>query len=281
LKRIFAFALALMVAILLPIRAQAGEGQAEGSLGSRDRSVRVAINGEEYKGRAFIKNSLTYVGIREFSMHMGAKAVNWNSGTKTATVTSDALVITAKSKSSYITANERYLWAGEIIIEKGTMYVPIRPIAKAFGCNVSWDAKAFKATLSKGSPLEGGKSFYNENDLYWLSRIIHAESEGEPLLGKVAVGCVVLNRVKNKNYPNTIHGVIFDKTNGVQFTPAATGSIHCTPSEESVIAAKLCLDGAVVSDKILFFINEAIASNSWVSDNRPYVMTIGNHKFYA
>lgn len=273
--------MALMIVMLIPIRAAAGEGQAEKSADPRSRSVIVAINGDEYKGRAFIRNSLTYVGIREFSMHMGAKAVNWDSGTKTATVTADGLSITASSKSSYITANGRYLWTGEIIIEKGTMYVPLRPIARAFGCNVGWDAAAFKAVLTKGSPLQSGQSFYNENDLYWLSRIIHAESEGEPLLGKVAVGCVVLNRVKSKNYPNTIYGVIFDKSNGVQFTPAATGSINCSPSEESIIAAKLCLDGAVISDKIMFFINEAIASNSWVSDNRPYVMTIGNHKFYA
>jgi len=265
---------------IAPAGAKAAQTPSEQALGQR--SVNVYVNGSKYTGKAFLNNSVTYVGIREFSMLMGVSAVSWDSKTKTATVKSDELVLSAKNQSLYIKANDRYLWAGSgIIILNGTMYVPIRTLAKAFGCEVRWDPKSFCAFVVGGGKLENGQSFYNSDELYWLARIIHAEAQGEPLLGKVCVGNVVLNRVKSDLFPGTIYGVIFDRKNGVQFTPVASGTIHCTPSEESIIAAKLCLDGANVSDKVLFFVNEALAQSSWVSDNRAFVMTVGNHKFYA
>jgi len=249
---------------------------------SGERSVRVTVNGERYGGRAFIVGSVTYVGFREFSMFMGAAEVTWNSQKKTAAARSDRLSVSAKSNDLYITANGRYLWASsKVMIKNGTMFVPLRTIAKAFGCSVSWNAGEFAAYLNGGGPITQGSSFYNSDSVYWLSRIIHAEAAGESLLGKVAVGSVVLNRVRSKEYPNTIYGVIFDRKNGVQFTPAANGAVYCTPSEESIIAAKLCLDGATISDKALFFLNEKIAESSWVSDNRKFLIAVGNHKFYA
>lgn len=256
------------------------EGIAQRSAG--ERSVTVYINNSKYMGRAFISKSVTYVGIREFSMAMGASSVSWNSATKTASLLSDSLSVSAKSNDLYIVANDRYLWAQSgIIIKSGTMYVPLRTIAKAFGCSVSWDSNTFSATVSGKGAIENGASYYNADDLYWLSRIIHAEAKGEPLLGKVAVGTVVLNRVKSSLFPNSVYNVIFDKKNGVQFTPTANGTIYNTPSAESIIAAKLCLDGASISDRALFFVNEALAQSSWVSDNRQFIVTVGNHKFYA
>lgn len=122
---------------------------------------------------------------------------------------------------------------------------------------------------------------YDSTDLFWLSRIIYAEAGTEPLDGKLAVGSVVMNRVASESYPDTIYGVIFDRKFGVQFTPAATGSVYKSPDRESVLAAKMCLGGYSVSDDILFFLNEAIATGTWMQDNRDFVMTIGNHDFYS
>jgi len=278
--------LALCLGFTVSIKANDG-GQAVGAVGyamerAGERNVSVYVNGQRYGGRAFLSGSVTYVGIREFSMHMGVSSVSWNSERKTATVKSDSLSLSARNANLYITANGRYLWAGSgVIIRNGTMYVPLRTLAKAFGCSVSWNAADFSASVTGGGAIVSGDGFYNSESLYWLSRIIHAEASGESLLGKVAVGTVVLNRVASPEFPNSIHGVIFDKKNGVQFTPVANGAINCTPSEESVIAAKLCLDGASISDKALFFINEALAQSSWVSDNRPFLIAVGNHKFYA
>ena len=115
---------------------------------------------------------------------------------------------------------------------------------------------------------------------YWLSRIIHAESGAEPFDGKIAVGNVVLNRVESKQYPNTIYGVIFDRRYGTQFSPVSYGTIYNTPSAESIIAAKICLEGYTLSEDILFFMNPRLATTNWIAQNRPYAFTIGRHDFY-
>ena len=122
---------------------------------------------------------------------------------------------------------------------------------------------------------------YDSNDLFWLSRIIYAEAGIEPFEGKLAVGSVVMNRVISEKYPDTVYGVIFDTKFGVQFTPAATGAIYNSPDEDSILAAKMCLGGYSVSDEILFFLNEAIATSTWMQDNCDFVMSIGNHDFYS
>lgn len=137
-------------------------------------------------------------------------------------------------------------------------------------------APTYKPTTEQQKPKT-----YTEQDLYWLSRIIHAESNGEPMLGKLAVGTVIMNRVKSPEFPNTVKGVIFDTKHGVQFTPVANNSIYNTPSSESVEAAKKVLEGYRISDKVLYFVNENISPNSWIAQNRDYVLTVGNHKFYA
>src|SRR5690606_23546038 len=78
---------------------------------------------------------------------------------------------------------------------------------------------------------------YTENyeDLYLLAQIIHAEAKGESYEGKLAVGNVIHNRVKSKQFPNSIRGVIFQKG---QFQPVMNGSIYNEPSKESIRAAR-------------------------------------------
>ncbi|TCQ00567.1 cell wall hydrolase [Serpentinicella alkaliphila] len=120
-----------------------------------------------------------------------------------------------------------------------------------------------------------------EDDIYWLSRIIHAEAQGEPYEGKVAVGNVVLNRVAHRDFPNTIRGVIYDKQYGyVQFSPVLDGSINNTPNEESRRAAIDALDGYRPVGTALYFLNPRKATNFWIVHNRRYFMTIGDHDFY-
>ena len=262
---------------------QPQEGQAAVLEEEEKTQTQVCVDGAEYPGTVFLENDTTYVGIREFSLYMGAHSVDWDAQARQAVIVSDNLTITAQSEGKYLTANGRCLWVQDGILNRnGTIFVPIRVIAKAFDCSVSWDAEERTVYLASGSgAITCGAAYYEEEDLLWLSRIIHSEAGLEPLEGKIAVGNVVLNRVGSDQFPNTIYDVIFDMSAGVQFSPAASGTIYCTPNEESILAAKLCLDGACVSDDVFFFVNEAIAENTWVSDNRPYVMTIGNHTFFA
>jgi len=116
-----------------------------------------------------------------------------------------------------------------------------------------------------------------EDDLYWLSRIISAEAKGESAEGQIAVGNVILNRMKSDEFPNTLKGVIFQKN---QFSPVSNGSIYNEPTEETLKLAQRVLDGErVVPADVLFFYNPAIvSSDSWVW-SREIVYSIGNHNF--
>ena len=122
---------------------------------------------------------------------------------------------------------------------------------------------------------------YSSEDLVWLSAIINAEARGEPLEGKLAVGTVVMNRLESDMYPDSVKDVILDCRYGVQFAPVANGSIYLSPTDESIIAAKLCLDGFRTHPDILFFYNPAISESTYFKENRTYEFTIGNHEFYS
>jgi N-acetylmuramoyl-L-alanine amidase len=158
----------------------------------------------------------------------------------------------------------------------------MRNAAKTLGISATYDATAKTVSLSGSyTPPVAGSLWYSDDAVYWLSRIISAESRGEPLLGQIAVGCVVLNRVRSSAYPNTIWGVIFDRKNGTQFSPVANGTIYQTPTALSVIAAKICLEGYSVSSDAIFFFEPTASTSSWIEQNRPYLFTIGRHKFYG
>jgi len=119
------------------------------------------------------------------------------------------------------------------------------------------------------------------DDVYWLSRIIHAEAGAEPYQGKVAVGNVVLNRVKSKDFPNTIYNVIFEYYKNIpQFSPVADGTIYNKPSNESIKAANEALNGARPVGNATYFFNPNKAAGTWIVNNKSYVTRIGGHVFY-
>lgn len=117
-----------------------------------------------------------------------------------------------------------------------------------------------------------------DNDLYQLARIVHAEAEGEPFLGKVAVGAVIVNRTKTPNFPKTVKEVIFQPG---QFTPVANGRLESIKiiDIDSIEAAKLALDGVDPTGGALFFYNPSkVSYNSWIR-GREIIYLIGNHVF--
>ncbi len=191
--------------------------------------------------------------------------------------------INAREGDCYISAEGRYLGASRSIVVSGMLYVPIRSLAKVYSTDVKWDDSTRSVDLYSegGDTFAHGDDYYNSDEIYWLSRIINAEALGEPLEGKILVGNVILNRVQSSDFPNTIYGVIFDREHGVQFTPTANGSVYNTPTEESILAAKLCLDSYYISRSALYFLNPSIATNFWVPNNRPYLTTVGSHDFYS
>lgn len=244
----------------------------------------VYLDGEEiHRGECVIVDSVTYVPLRKFCSLFADCSFSWNGKTQTATVTANGLTMTVQQGAAYITSNGHFYYTvGKVLNRNGSLYVPIRPLARTFNVALTWNAARRCVELSTKDRLTPFVAWaaYNEDDVYWLSRIISAESRGEPLEGQIAVGNVVLNRVRSSAYPNTIYGVIFDRKHGTQFSPVSFGTIYNPPAASSVIAAKICLEGYTLSKDILFFMNPRLATSSWISKNRPYAFTIGSHDFY-
>ena len=241
-----------------------------------------------YQGRQILAeesaiiDSVTYVPVRAFSEYMGADSVSWNAKSRTATVKKGGISLNIADGANYIEASGRIIYSSTGVKNiNDRLFVPIRPLAAALSRDVEWNGATRSVLLSESaSAFVSGDRFYNDTDLYWLSRIISAEAKGEPLEGQIAVGNVVLNRVRRSDYPNTIYGVIFDRKHGTQFSPVSFGTIYQKPTESAVIAAKICLEGYSISDKAIFFVNPRLATNNWIQKNRPYAFTIGNHDFY-
>jgi len=195
-------------------------------------------------------------------------------------VTAD-LSLTACAGNGYVVANGRYLYAGDGLTQiNGRVAAPVRLLAQVYNLDVGYDAESGLILLSHQEGAEpylaDGGAVYDGDALYWLSRIIYAESGNQPLEGKIAVGNVVMNRVNDPRFPNTVYDVIFQKN---QFSPAASGAIYREPNEESVVAAMLVLDGAQVTPTALFF-NGVRLTRSYAARTRTYVTTIGDHAFY-
>ncbi len=227
---------------------------------------------------------LVYVELEGFCQAAGGQARVTERGNAVTVELSDLSVI-AQAGQQYFSAAGRYYFCGvtgAVQSRYGKLYVPLEPLAELFSAAVEeGDCKIIVRTAEQTqSPTAIGTQRQDEA-LYWLSRIISAEARGESLNGKIAVGNVVMNRVASDLFPDTIYGVIFDTLHGVQFSPVANGSVYDEPTEESVLAARLVLDGAEVTGEALYFENEAIAASSWVSRNREELFILGNHTFYA
>ncbi len=235
--------------------------------------------------RPFLYKGVTFVPVRFVSQAIGAENVYWEEETDTAVIQHETKTIRLSKgkKGGYV--NGRYVPVEEgIQLIDDRVFVPVRFISENLDCRVDWIYDTYTVNIVKAGVTVPaslvGKRSYTDDEIYWLSRIIHAESQGEPMRGKIAVGNVVLNRVKSKDYPNTIYGVIFDRKHGVQFSPVLNGTIYHRPFGDSIIAAKRALEGENVVGNSLFFLNPTISQSFWIVDNREYFMTIANHDFY-
>ena len=117
----------------------------------------------------------------------------------------------------------------------------------------------------------------NTSDIQLMARAINGEARGEPYEGQVAVGAVILNRVKSSQFPNTIAGVIYQAG---AFTAVADGQINVPIEEGSSVykAAKDAMNGWDPTGGCIYYFNPDTATNKWIW-SRPYVKTIGKHRF--
>ncbi|MBR0081674.1 MAG: spore cortex-lytic enzyme [Clostridia bacterium] len=135
-----------------------------------------------------------------------------------------------------------------------------------------------KTAAALGISLSGGSSTATANtdsEVYLLAQCIHGEARGEPYKGQVAVGAVILNRVRSSQFPNTIAGVIYQKG---AFSVVADGQINMDPGESALKAAKDALNGWDPTGGCLYYYNPKKTSNAWIL-SRPIVLRIGEHVF--
>jgi len=115
----------------------------------------------------------------------------------------------------------------------------------------------------------------NSSDTNLLARLIYGEARGEPYTGQVAVGAVVLNRVRSSKFPNTIAGVIYQSG---AFDVVSDGQINMAPNSTAIKAAKDAINGWDPSYGSIYYFNPSTATNKWIW-SRPHTVTIGKHRF--
>ena len=123
-----------------------------------------------------------------------------------------------------------------------------------------------------GGDLSGGTQ---SGDLYLLARVISAAARGEPYTGQVAVGAVVLNRVRHSSFPNSISGVIYQSG---AFSCLDDGQFDEPIAESAYRAAQDALNGSDPSGGAIYYFNPATATSKWIW-SRPLIVTIGKHRF--
>lgn len=242
--------------------------------------IYVGAGAESYSGRLIA--GTVYIPIRKFVEANTSARVSYNSSSKTLSVSGAGHSISVSDGAYVLYASDRPIFSmtPSVVLSDGNMYVPASTLAKAFGMRLSQSSSSSVYFSGTPSPLLSASKFYREDEVYWLARIINAESRGESLIGQIAVGNVVLNRVNSPLYPNTIWSVIFDKKYGVQFSPIIDGSIYNEPTYTATLAAKICLEGFSLSSDALFFLYPSASTSSWIPKNREYAFSIGKHDFY-
>lgn len=199
--------------------------------------------------------------------------LKYNNGSLTGSA--PGLIFAANVGKAYFMVNDRYLYAPHGVIEQdGIVFLPAAPLAEALGCTIQGSGAEQDLIFKQvAAPVVEGS--YDEESLYWLSRAIFSESGNQPMNGRIAVGTVILNRVANEAFPNTVKEVVFAPN---QFSPVAIGTIYRDPDEDSIVAAKLCFDGAREAGESLYF--NTTTMYSWADQSRKLVCTIGGHNFY-
>lgn len=142
----------------------------------------------------------------------------------------------------------------------------------ALGMNDSHNALSGSGSFPTNSQTQTN---VNSSDLYLLAKTIYAEGRGESYTGQVAIGAVIMNRVKSSSFPNTVAGVVYQKG---AFTAVDDGQINLEPNQTAYNAARDAMNGWDPTYGCLYYYNPAVATSAWIF-NRQTVTVIGKHVF--
>lgn len=140
---------------------------------------------------------------------------------------------------------------------------------------LSVDGKAGAQTLAALGISAGSASSSGNNDVALLARLISAEARGEPYSGQVAVGAVVMNRIKHPSFPNSMSGVIYQSG---AFSCLSDGQFNQPVADSAYRAARDAINGWDPSGGAIYYFNPSTATSKWIW-SRPLIVTIGKHRF--
>lgn len=228
----------------------------------------------------YIKSNRTYVPIR-FVAEAFNMQVDWIQDEEKAILKNDTTTIEMWLNSNKLVVNNEPILI-DVPIEgnDGRIMVPIRFLAEFLNFTIFWDDTTCSVLLFKEDIAVPASSVlnrsYTDDDLIWLSRIVHVEGRNISLDGKIAIANVVLNRMKSPNFPDTVYDVIFDKRYTKQFPPAhKSGFRELVPDRSCVVAAKMALEGINNIEQCLFFNNKPFSGK----ERDLYTVIQGEH-FY-
>ena len=159
----------------------------------------MTVDGETLSGAAFAREGVTYAPLVPLLDALGGWETTWDPSSRTASAETALFDLDVPVGRSHVLADGfPFSLSAGTLVWGGRTYVPLRSVANLLGAQVDfagWDSPVEVRT----APAQD----YTQEDLYWLSRIISAESRGEPLAGQIAVGNVILNRTVSDTFPDT------------------------------------------------------------------------------
>lgn len=135
--------------------------------------------------------------------------------------------------------------------------------------------KALGMPSGSSSGSSGGVAGYSSSDVALLAKVISAEARGEPYTGQVAVGAVILNRIKHPSFPNSIAGVVYEPG---AFTCMVDGQIDQPVADSAYNAARDAMNGSDPTGGAIYYFNPDTATSAWIW-SRPLITVIGKHRF--
>lgn len=159
--------------------------------------------------------------------------------------------------------------------ESKTACIPTYEIIVNNDANLSDDTTTVPDTTEGQILSRSLGRFVSKEDFELLTRVIYGEARGEDFEGQVAVGAVVLNRLKDPRFPKTMRDIIYQAG---AFTAVKDKQIHLDPDDEAYKAAEAALSGLDPTNGAIYYYNPRIATDRWIK-SRPVIKRIGNHTF--
>ena len=217
----------------------------------------------------------TYWGLRNFQYEFGLKIDGLAGQT-----TKNKLVKASKYNEQFvkqqINKGNKFTHYGGTDLNKQKAPAPSGANQQNNAPQPSKQPKGTTTTPQQSKPTAANvPAGFSQNDIQLMANAVYGESRGEPYIGQVAVASVILNRVNNASFPNSIAGVIFEPR---AFTAVADGQIWLTPNEQAKKAVIDAINGWDPTGEATYYFNPDTATSGWIW-TRPQIKQIGKHIF--